>query len=101
MFAPLASRTGQTLLARHEVPAEVDSVVLVRDGAALIRSDAVLRIGRDLGGLWRFLGVFWLFPRPWRDAVYDAFAHRRSGIARRLRLACDLPTLETRGRFLG
>ena len=100
MFAPLDSRVGRELLARHHLTGEVDSVVVVHAGAALVRSDAVLRVLRELGGCWRILGVFRLLPRPWRDAGYDAFARRRSAVAQRLGLACELPTLETRGRFL-
>lgn len=100
MFAPLESETGRKLLAQHHVPPDVDSVVVIQGAVALVRSDAVLQIMRQLGGFWRLLGVLGLVPRRWRDACYDAVARHRSTVARRFGLGCELPTLENRGRFL-
>ena len=100
MFAPLTSRTGQLLLARHRVGADVDSVVVIHQEQAFVKSSAVLEVFREIGGVWRILRVSALVPRAWRDACYDAFARRRSRLAARLRLGCDLPTLRTRRRFL-
>ena len=48
----------------------------------------------------RLLAVVGVLPRPWRDALYDAFARRRQRIAQRFRLTCTLPTASERRRFL-
>jgi len=84
-FVALESDEGRAL--RREVPAlaEVDSLIWVeRDEAerrelVLTHSDAVLAVGRYLGGGWRVLGtVLGPIPRSWRDTVYRFVAKHRS-----------------------
>jgi predicted DCC family thiol-disulfide oxidoreductase YuxK len=99
-FAALESPIGQSLRQRYAVNQSLDTVVLIQDGTAFVRSDAVIQLFKGLGWPWRILAAAALFPRGWRDAWYDAFAARRAAIARRLQLACPLPTIEERGRFL-
>lgn len=100
VFAPLQSTVGKALVADRGVPAGVDSVVLVDRDGAWTRSEAVLRIVRRLGFPWALLGAGRLLPRRWRDAWYDAIARRRGRIAQRFGLACRVPTLPLRERFL-
>jgi predicted DCC family thiol-disulfide oxidoreductase YuxK len=101
-FAPLEGATAQRVLAQAGGITE-DSVVWV-DGRAggpprlRTRGDAVLAIGRHLGGWWRMLAaISALVPRWVRNRVYDAIARRRLSLMAR---ACLLPTAEERQRFL-
>ena len=97
-FAPLQGITSQQRLP-HGMADAVESVVYLRDGAVLQRSDAALRILIDLGG-WRVLHRGWfILPRAIRDAVYNWIAHNRYRWFGR-RDSCRLPTLEERARFL-
>jgi len=100
MFAPLASEAGATLLRQHLVNPNADSVVLIAERRAFVRSDAVIEVAGRLGWPWRAMGIAVFLPRSWRDAAYDAFAARRAGISRRFGLACTAPTIEERARFL-
>ena len=60
----------------HQITA---STIVVWDGSrALLRSDAVLAIVRQLGWPWRAAGVARVLPRAWRDRVYRAIAQRRA-----------------------
>lgn len=77
-FVALQSPLGQQLLQAYRLEALApDSVVLIEQGRAWLRSDAALRIARHLRGPWRGLSLLLAAPQPLRDAVYDFIAARR------------------------
>jgi predicted DCC family thiol-disulfide oxidoreductase YuxK len=76
-FLTLDSAEGRALLVRYQVPPTLDSVVVVDEGRALVRSEAVLRVLRRLGGGWHLLRIGAAIPRPVRDWAYDQVARRR------------------------
>jgi len=105
-FAALQSPLAASILARHgQHPQELDTVYAVVNcdapGEALLaRSDAVLFILRQLGGIWRaWARVFQLLPRSLRDFGYNFVAQRRYRIFGRSE-TCILPAPENRHRFL-
>jgi predicted DCC family thiol-disulfide oxidoreductase YuxK len=98
-FAPLQGPTYAALPAADK-PREVETMVL-RDGDGLhLRSDAVLRLLRHIGGFWSVLAIVGrACPRPVRDALYRfVAAHRIAwfGTAD----SCALPAPAERERFL-
>lgn len=77
-FAPLRSRIAECLLSPSGVaPASLRSVVLFTDGAARLKTDAVLGILALLPRPWRWLAALRVVPRAWRDWVYDQVARNR------------------------
>lgn len=100
-FASLQGEAGRALASRFfPDPAGVpDSLVLIEDGRAFIRSDAVLRILRRLGPGWALVARLAVFPRPVRDFVYDRLAANRHRLFGR-RDRCMVPPPEWRARFL-
>ena len=99
-FASLQSGTGRALMRRHQLdPDALSSVVVVDGERAYTRSDAALRIARDLDSPWRALVGFRVVPRILRDAAYDAVAARRYRWFG-TREACRIPTPEVAARFL-
>src|SRR3954453_1777366 len=77
-FASVQSGPGRGLLARHGLPLEDrDSFVLVEDGAAHLKSDALLRIVPRLSGPWPVLALGRLVPAALRDRLYDLVARNR------------------------
>lgn len=86
-FAALQSEVGRALLARAgRQPDDISSIVVVyRDGRAFTKSEAVLRIGTEVGGGTVFEPLFpvastlglALLPKPLRDVAYDAVAANR------------------------
>jgi predicted DCC family thiol-disulfide oxidoreductase YuxK len=92
-FAALESPAGQRLLAAHGLADDrPDSVVLIEDGRAYLRSDAVLRAAARLGRPWRWGRGFLIVPRPLRDAAYRLVARLRYRLfGRRGAEACGLP----------
>lgn len=103
-FAALQGETAASRLAHHRLPRDLDTVVFVRDEGtaretAFVRSAAALQVLGALGGAWRLTALFWLMPRPLRDAVYRWVAHNRIGWFGRVD-SCRLPSPELRTRFL-
>jgi len=105
-FAALQGPLAAGILARHGVnSSDLDTVYVVLnrdqpDESLLARSDAVLFVLQQLGGIWRPAArVFRLIPRMLRNWVYQLVARNRYRLFGRYD-SCPLPTEETRGRFL-
>jgi len=85
-FAKLTGQLGRRLRNLHPELQDVDSVIwadLDAAGEAVhldIRSAAVIRVVRYLGGGWSLLQALRIVPRPLRDWVYDLVARNRRRI---------------------
>ncbi len=102
-FAPFESESFARTVPEAERGGLPDSVILaLPDGQLRVRSEAILEIGRRLGGLWRALAELALFlPAGLRDSVYDAVARARADLFARPEQACPRVPPELRARFLG
>ncbi len=99
-FASLQSEIGQQLLTTHHLATDnIDTVVLIDNGKAYVRSDVALRVVAKWGGLWPLLRVFGLLPRSFRDMLYNFIAVRRYRWFGE-KDQCMIPTPELRSRFL-
>lgn len=101
LFAPQQSAAGREILQSHKVSSAPETVVLVSGGRVFFKSDAVLESLRSMGGFWPAVAaVGQLFPRLFRDAVYDYISRHRDRIMGTRSDACSLPAPDQRGRFL-
>ncbi len=99
-LAAMQTPAGAELALRHGIdPADPQSIILVSAGRALIDSDAVLAIGRELGWPWKAVGVLKIVPRPMRDIVYRFIARNRYRLFGR-RAGCFVPAPNHRSRIL-
>lgn len=98
-FASLQSDIGRELRAKHSIPDDVDSLVLVDQNRAYVKSDAALRVANHLTGLWKLAYYLKSFPRPLRDGAYDLVAKNRYKVFGKLD-QCQLPPPHIRKRFL-
>ncbi len=98
-FAPLQSEIGQSLIEKHSIPRDVDSVILVEEGKVYMHSSAGLRIAKGLGGVWSLAYVFIIVPAFIRDWAYKTFAKYRYRMFGKTD-ACMMPTADVRERFL-
>lgn len=99
-FAPLQSDVAADLLASHEVdPDDLETVVLLADGTVYTKSDAALRVARDLSGTASLLWHARHVPRVLRDAVYDVVATVRYDVFG-MKDQCMVPSPDVRNRFL-
>ena len=99
-FSALQSEAARRLMGQAGVtPGGADSVVLVEGQRASVRSEAALRIARQLRFPWPILYGLVIVPRPLRDWVYDIVARNRFRWFCR-RDVCMVPGPDTQDRFL-
>jgi predicted DCC family thiol-disulfide oxidoreductase YuxK len=100
-FASLQSAAGERM--KHELKNThgniPDSLVLVYEGKNYMKSDAVLKIARLLGGVYSIARVGYIFPLFIRNAIYDWVARNRYKWYGK-RDKCMIPTSELKSRFL-
>lgn len=98
-YAPLQGTTYARLPIANK-PRDMSTIVVLDQGRSLVRSDAVLRLLRIIGGPWRIAAALGaLVPRPVRDWLYDFVAIRRMrwfGMAD----SCRLPRAGEAARML-
>ena len=99
-FASLQSDTGLQMLHDHAMDnLQLTSLVYLKSGKPLIKSDAALGILRDLGKGWKLFYALKIFPHPIRDAGYDLIAKYRYRIFGRSN-ECQIPLPGMQNRFL-
>jgi predicted DCC family thiol-disulfide oxidoreductase YuxK len=104
-FASLQSDFANELLTRYGLdPHDLDTVYLVRnysqaDEKLLARSDAILFLLKQLGGIWRLSAMGKVLPRIMRDGIYKLVARNRYRVFGKYE-ACMLPEAKHRAKFL-
>jgi predicted DCC family thiol-disulfide oxidoreductase YuxK len=99
-FAPLQSGVGEAIKKYFEIGGNTDSLILIKDHEAFIKSCAALRLTRYMKGLWPALIVLLIIPPFLRNGVYDLIAKRRMKWFGRIE-NCALLAKEDKARFLG
>jgi len=98
LFSPLQSE-----FAKNNLPAkmttELKSVVFLKNGKHYSKSDAVLHVLDELGGVWKLSIVGRILPENMRDSAYNLVAENRYKIFGK-KETCRLPSAEERSRFL-
>jgi predicted DCC family thiol-disulfide oxidoreductase YuxK len=80
-------------------PQDYESMILIADGVAWLKSEAVIRIAERLGLPWSLAAVFRVLPRAWRDRLYGVLARNRFRVFGR-RATCFAPDARHADRFL-
>jgi predicted DCC family thiol-disulfide oxidoreductase YuxK len=99
-FVAIQSEEGRVLALQHGIdPDEPDSFLFIEDGRALTKSDGVLALVQHLKGPARLAAIGRIFPRIWREWLYDWIARNRHRLFGRSE-TCLLPEVAMRGRFV-
>ena len=104
-YASLQSDFAAVILKRHGKDThDLDTVYVVRDyGEAnerlLARSDAIICLGQELGGIWSLAGLGKVLPRFFRDWLYKLVARNRYRVFGKYD-SCMMPEAKHRGKFL-
>ncbi len=99
-FASLQSDLGQKLLAQSGLPKDhLKSFVYINNDAIYTRSDAALKVARQLKGVVKWLYPFIVLPKFIRDAVYELIARNRYRLFGK-REACMIPAPGLQDRFV-
>lgn len=79
---------------------ETFETVIITDGTNIYgHFDAILKIGKELGGIYKLAVVLKIIPRKWRHSLYLWIARNRYrwfGV----RKSCYLPSEEEKERFI-
>ena len=96
-FAPLQGEYASQVA--PEQSTDLKSIVYICSGKKYTKTGAVLRILRDLGGVWKIFWVFWLIPSFIRDFFYSIVASNRYRIFGQ-KETCRIPSAGEKERFL-
>lgn len=105
LFSPLQSNTAQHLLTEHGLyfsgqEAKDETVVVIQNGKAYLRTDATIVIAKNLGGRWLFFYyLLILIPRFMRDYFYKILAKNRYKWFGK-KDSCMIPSPNLKERFL-
>ena len=88
-----------TLQDSDNVKKEYQTIILEKNAERLEKSTAVLEIARNLSGLWPYLYLLLLVPKPLRDYVYSIIAKNRYHWFGK-KDTCMVPSPDLKNRFL-
>lgn len=99
-LATVQSPEGQALLAWAGLPtSQFDTMAVIRNQHYWVRSEAFFEVVSQLAWYWRLLGVLRVFPKPFRDWLYDRIALNRYRLFGQ-HAVCVMPTPDNERRFL-
>lgn len=104
-FASLQSEFAAALLKRYGVNSvDLDTIYVVDNyGKAnerlLLRSDAVLHLLRQIGGIWKLFGLGSRIPKSLRDALYNMIVRNRYRMFGKYEV-CLMPEERFKHKFL-
>ena len=97
---PAQSPLGHALYAHYRLdPQNYETMILIADGVAWLKSEAGIRIARGLGFPWSLAVAFRVLPLGVRDRLYDVVARNRLRWFGS-RESCYRPDPKFAGRFL-
>ena len=99
-FAPLQSDVAKVMLSKFKLDDLVrESVILVSGENIYSKSTAALKIAKELSGIVKVLYPLIIFPKFFRDVIYEFVARNRYKIFGK-RDSCRIPTEEEKLKFL-
>lgn len=97
-FAPLQSEVGKQLRTYFEIDEKIDSIILIKEHSAYIKSCAALRLTPFMKGAWPLMMVFVIIPPFIRNVFYDLIAKNRMKFFGRVE-SCQLLPKDDKERF--
>ncbi|MEH7545993.1 MULTISPECIES: thiol-disulfide oxidoreductase DCC family protein [Bacillaceae] len=98
-FTSLQGMTGQEILIKHGLELNINSFVLMEGDKLYLKSEAALRVCKQLNGLWPLFTFLLAVPPFVRDFVYNLVAANRYKWFGK-RKTCLLPSPKWKSRFL-
>ena len=97
-FVPLQSEIGKQLRVYFEISDKIDSIILIKEHSAYIKSCAALRLTPFMKGALQLMMVFVIIPPFIRNIFYDLIAKNRMKFFGRVE-SCQLLPKDDKERF--
>ena len=78
---------------------DFETIIVTDNRSTYEYFDAILKIGKELGGVYKAIAIFKLLPQKWRYSLYVWVARNRFSWFGK-RESCYLPSEEERARFI-
>jgi predicted DCC family thiol-disulfide oxidoreductase YuxK len=78
---------------------DFETIIVTDNRSTYEYFDAILKIGNELGGVYRTVAIFKLLPQKWRYSLYIWVARNRFSWFGK-RESCYLPSEEEKARFI-
>ena len=99
-FAAIQSDAGKKLLTELSIDIlKIDSILLIENNTLFTKSTAVLKIAKQLSGLYKLGYAFIIIPLFIRDTIYNFIAKNRYKWFGK-KESCMIPSIEVREKFL-
>lgn len=103
LFSALQSQATEQLLQQQGIKLnntkQPESIIVLSKGKCYDKSSAALIIAKHLGCFWSLMHVFWIIPKPLRDAVYMFISRNRYKWFGKQE-SCMIPTPELKAKFI-
>jgi len=98
-FAAQQSISGKNLMEEFNIAGDKKSVIFIKEGNVFYKSDAIIEIAKLIKGWPRIIKYTGIFPKGFRNAVYDLIANNRYLLFGK-RDSCSVPSEINRKKFL-
>ena len=78
---------------------DFETIIVTDNRSTYKYFDAILKIGKELGGIYSVIAIFRILPRSWRHSLYVWVARNRFRWFAK-RDSCYLPSEEEKARFI-
>ena len=98
-FASLQSEAAKDLLKSYPEFKDLKTIIYLENGRMFTRSTAALKISKHLNGVWPLLQTGYIFPKFFRDGIYNIIAKNRYTWFGK-KDHCMIPSPELKSKFL-
>ena len=100
VFTASQSNSGKLILEKYQIQDIVkESIIVIKNDEILAGSEAIFEIFRGIGGGWKYLRIFKIFPRVVMDWGYSIFSRYRYSMFGK-RDVCMIPSEKVKDKFL-
>lgn len=98
-FAAMQTKAGERIMQEYRVLNDRKSIILIKQGVVLYKSDAIIEIAKQINGWPSILKFGFLFPKFLRDGIYDLIAKNRYFLFGK-KETCSIPSEKDSKRFI-
>ena len=98
-FAAMQTKAGERIMQEYRVLNDRKSIILIKQGFVLYKSDAIIEIAKQITGWPSILKFGFLFPKFFRDGIYDLIAKNRYFLFGK-KETCSIPSEKDSKRFI-